>query len=140
MFSVDLSAAGTNDTLRATLKQNTPETLYTMLDPGAMFRLPVTRLVAFALGGRAMIITSAGPIQSASSYGRARVYGAEGIAALDVVLGQHLGLRFSGEYSQIGYSFLGSGALTDLDGNKMRDVGGLADRTIGGAATLTVLY
>jgi hypothetical protein len=140
MFSVDLSAAGTNDTLRTTLKQNTPETLYTMLDPSAMFRMPVTRRVAFALGGRAMIITGAGPIQSMSSYGRARVYGAEGIAALDVVLGQHLGLRFSGEFSQIGYSFLGSGALTDLDGNKMPDVGGLADRTIGGAATLTVLY
>jgi hypothetical protein len=35
---------------------------------------------------------------------------------------------------------MGTGALTDLDGNKMKDVGGLADRTIGGAGMLTVLY
>ncbi len=140
LFSVNLADVGNSDALRATLKQNTPETEYTMFDPGAMFRLPVTRLVAFALGGRAMIITNAGPIQAASSYGRARVYGAQGVLALDVVLGQHLGLRFSGEFSQIGYTFLGTGALTDIDGNKMQDVGGLADRTIGGAATLTLLY
>ncbi|HEX8112703.1 MAG TPA: hypothetical protein VF516_33460 [Kofleriaceae bacterium] len=140
LFSVNLADAGNSDALRNTLKQNTPETEYTIFDPGAMFRVPVTRMVAFALGGRAMIITSAGPIQTVSSYGRARVYGAEGVIALDVVLGQHLGLRFSGEFSQIGYTFLGTGALTDVDGNKMQDVGGLADRMIGGAATLTLLY
>ncbi len=140
LFSADLSAVGNSDALRNTLRQNTPGTQYTMFDPGAMFRVPVTRIVAFALGGRAMIITNAGPIQEATSYGRARVYGAEGVVALDVVLGQHLGLRFSGEYSQIGYTFLGTGALTDVDGNKMQDVGGLADRMIGGAATLTLLY
>jgi hypothetical protein len=140
LFSTDLTAAGMDDTVRTTLKVNTPESEYTMIEPGMVFRLPVTRMVAFALGGRAMVVTKAGPIQTASSYGRARVYGAEGLAALDIVLGQHLGLRFSGEFSQIGFSFLGGGVLADPDGNGQPDVGGLADRSIGGAATLTLLY
>jgi hypothetical protein len=140
LFSTDLSATGMDDTARTTVKRNTPETEYTMIHPGAVFRLPVTRMVAFALGGRGLIVTKAGPIQTASSYGRARVYGVEGLAALDIALGQHLGLRFSGEFSQIGFSFLGGGALTDPDGNGQQDVGGLADRSIGGAATLTLLY
>ncbi|HEX3478027.1 MAG TPA: hypothetical protein VHT91_23560 [Kofleriaceae bacterium] len=140
LFSTDLAAAGMDDTVRTALKANTPETEYTMIEPGVVFRLPVTRMVAFALGGRGMVVTKAGPIGTASSYGKARVYGAGGLAALDIVLGQHLGLRLSGEFTQIGFSFLGAGALTDPDGNGQADVGGLADRSIGGAATLTLLY
>ena len=140
LFSTDLSATGMDDAARSTVKRNTPETEYTMIEPGAVFRLPVTRMVAFALGGHAMVVTKAGPIQTASSYGRARVYGGAVLVALDIALGQHLGLRFSGEGSQIGFSFLGGGALVDPDGNGQQDVGGLADRSIGGAATLTLLY
>jgi hypothetical protein len=140
LFSTDLSATGMDDTARNTLKHNTPETEYTMVAPGATFRLPVTRMVAFALGGRGMVITNAGPIQKVTSYGKARVYGAQGVAALDIGLGQHFGLRFAGEFTQIGFSFLGGGALTDIDGNGQPDVGGLADRAIGGTATFTLLY
>jgi hypothetical protein len=140
LFSTDLAATGMDDTARSTVKRNTPETEYTMIEPGAVFRLPVTRMVAFALGGHALIVTKAGPVLTASSYGRAQVYGGEGVAALDIALGQHLGLRFSGEFSQIGFSFRGGGALRDPDGNGDPDVGGLADRSLGGSATLTLLY
>ena len=140
LFSTDLSATGMDPAARLTVKRNTPETEYTMFDPGLTFRLPLTRMFAFALGGRAMVITNAGPIQHTNSYGRARVYGAEGVAALDVVLGPHVGLRFAGEFSQVGFTFLGDGTLADADGNGQQDVGGMADRAIGGAALLTVLY
>jgi hypothetical protein len=107
-----------------------------------MFRFPVTRMVALAAGGRGMIITTAGAIQNPNSYGRARVYGFEGLAAVDVVLGTHLALRFAGEFVQVGFTFDGIGALSNnLDGNtETKDVGGLADRSIGGSATLAVLY
>ena len=140
LFSTDLAATGMDDAARATVKRNTPETEYTMIAPGVKFRLPVTRMVAFALGGHAMLITKAGPILTAPSYGRAQVYGAQAAAALDIAILQHVGLRFSGEFSQIGFSFRGGGALADPDGNGQPDVGGLADRSIGGAATLTLLY
>ncbi|HEX3763401.1 MAG TPA: hypothetical protein VHW23_32120 [Kofleriaceae bacterium] len=139
LFSTDLSAA-TDPAARLTLQRNTPSSEYTMFDPSVMFRLPVTRMVAFALGGRAMVITNAGAIQKTTSYGRARVYGAEGVAALDLVFTAHMGLRLAGEYSQVGFTFLGKGALSDSDGNGQQDVGGMADRAIGGAALFTVLY
>src|SRR5262249_52176868 len=113
LFSTDLSGTAMNGTARATFQRNTPSTEYTMFDPSLMFRLLVTRMVAFAVGGRAMVITNAGAIQKTTSYGRARVYGAFGTAALDVVFTPHIGLRVAGEYSQIGFTFLGGGKLID---------------------------
>src|SRR5262249_30017472 len=124
------------------LLRDAPSTEYTVIDPGLALRFPVTPMVAFVAGGRAMIITATGPIQNGTSYGRARVYGGEGYAALDVVLGPRFALRFSGELAQVGFAFDGVGRLSNgLDGNTQTpDVGGLADRSISGAATLAVLY
>jgi hypothetical protein len=141
LFSVDLANV-TDPQASSELRRDTPSTEYTAIDPGLAFRFPVTRMVAFVAGGRGLIITRTGPIQNGSSYGRAKVYGAEGMAALDVVLGTRFALRFSGEFVQIGYAFEGVGALSNgLDGDPSQpDVGGLADRSIGGAATLAVMY
>jgi hypothetical protein len=127
---------------KADVRRDTPETDYTIIDPGLSFRLPVTRMIAFTLGGRGLLVTSAGPIQKPESYGRARVYGVDGLAAVDVVIGSRFALRFAGEFHQIGFTFLGGGQLSNgLDGNLMtKEVGGLADRSIGGAATLAVMY
>jgi hypothetical protein len=141
LFSTDRSKL-TDPTAQADIMRDTPETEYTVIDPGLSFRIPLTRMVAFSLGGRGMLITKAGPIQTGSSYGRAKVYGAEGLAAVDVVLGRRFALRFAGEFVQVGFQFTGVGALSNgLDGDtKTKDVGGLADRSIGGSATLAVLY
>ena len=89
-----------------------------------------------------MIITNAGPIQNVTSYGRAKVFGFEGGASIDVVLGNRFALRFAGEFAQVGFQFLNVGALSNnLDGDPTtQDVGGLADRSISGSATLAVLY
>ena len=142
LFSTGIPAMAT-DTERNAVRRDTPETSYTIIDPGLMFRLPVTRMVQFTLGGRGLIVTDAGPIVKATSYGRAKVYGAEGVAAVDIVLGSHVALRFSGEYVQIGYKFLGgtNTLANTLDGDPMhQDIGGLADRSFGGSGTLAVLY
>jgi hypothetical protein len=141
LFSVDLANV-TDPQANTELRRDAPSTEYTVIDPGIAFRIPVTRTVAFVAGGRGLLITRTGPIQDGTSYGRATVYGAEGLAALDVVLGARFALRFSGEFVQIGYTFEGVGALSNgLDGDPSKpDVGGLADRSIGGAATLAVMY
>src|SRR5262249_37889069 len=99
-------------------------------------------VVGLALGGRGMIITNAGPIQNLTSYGRAKVYGGEASASLDIVLGNHFALRFAGEFAQVGFQFLNVGMLSNnLDGEPTTpDVGGLADRSISGSATLAVMY
>jgi hypothetical protein len=144
LFSTDRSKLSADPTAIFNVRRDTPESEYTVLDPGLMFRLPVTRMVAFSLGGNGLIITSAGPIAEKENYGRAKVYGAEAIAAVDVILGSHFALRFSGEYVQVGFTFQGGGQLSNGLDPAMdlatKEVGGLADRSIGGTATLALLY
>ena len=119
-----------------------PDIDYKILSPGLVFRFPIGRAIAFVLGGEGLLVTDAGPIQKAESYGRAKVYGVDAHGGLDVMLGNRFALRFKGEFTQIGYTFTGGGALSrNRDGNDgTQDVFGLADRSFGGAATLAVLY
>jgi hypothetical protein len=142
LFSPDHSAVMVDAAADADVRRDAPASEFTMIDPGATFRLPVTRMVAFALGGKFLLITNAGAIQGQHAYGQAKVYGFQGTAAVDVVLGKHLALQFAGEYTQVGYTFLGGSDLSSgLDGDTAKqEVGGLADRAIGGAATLAVIY
>jgi len=140
-FSTDGSKL-TVDAARAAIARDAPSTSYTVLDPGVAVRLPLGSRFAFAFGGRGLVVTDTGPIGKLGSYGRAKVYGFEGSAALDVLFGARLALQLSGDFAQIGYSFTGAGALSSgLDGDDTnQEVGGLADRAIGFAATLAVLY
>ena len=144
LFSTDRSKLVADPQAILNVRRDTPESEYTVIDPGLMFRLPVTRMVAFSVGGNGLIITNAGPIAEKESYGRAKVYGAEAIAAVDVILGSHFALRFAGEFVQVGFTFQGGGALSNgLDPGMdltTKEVGGLADRSIGGTATLALLY
>jgi hypothetical protein len=143
LFSTDRSKI-TDPVALANVRRDTPESEYTVIDPGLMFRLPVTRMVAFSVGGTGLIVTNAGPIAQKENYGRAKVYGAEAIAAVDVIIGSHYALRFSGEYVQVGFAFQGGGQLSNgLDAQMnlgTQEVGGLADRSIGGSATFALLY
>jgi hypothetical protein len=140
LFAPDTSVL-TMDQARDDIRRDTPHNHYTVVDPGVTFRLPVTRMVALSAGARGLIVLHTGAIGTLRSYGQARVYGLDGTLALDVVLGR-FALRFSGEITQIGYTFDGTGALSrSLDKDvSTEDVGGLADRSIGGAATLAVTY
>src|ERR1044071_5387877 len=113
LFSTDRSKLAADPQAVLNVRRDTPESEYTVIDPGLMFRLPVTRMVAFSVGGNGLIITNAGPIAEKESYGRAKVYGAEAIAAVDVILGSHFALRFAGEFVQVGFTFQGGGALSN---------------------------
>jgi len=120
-----------------------PDTHYKYLAPVLGFRIPLGNIVAFVASGEAMIVRSAGPIQKADSYGKAKVFGGSGEAGFDIVIGDRVAVRLIGEYTQIGYSFLGAGGAqaNARDGDPMtKDVGGAADRSYGGTATLGVLY
>ncbi len=119
-----------------------PDTDYKSIEPGLSFRIPLASSLAFVAGGKGMLISSAGPIQKANSYGQATVFGGSAQAGLDIVFGNRFAIRLVGEFTQIGFSFRGKGFDSNArDGNPdTPDVGGLADRSIGGAATLAVLY
>jgi hypothetical protein len=119
-----------------------PDTSYKLIDPGITFRIPIIPQLALTFGGKALIVTDAGPIQKPESYGRAKVFGGSGQAGLDIVLGNRFAIRLVGEFTQVGFAFTGTGALANnRDRDPMtKDVGGASDRSVGGAATLAVLY
>jgi len=119
-----------------------PDTRYKLIDPGINFRIPIIPQLALTFGGKALIVVDAGPIQQPESYGRAKVFGGAGQAGLDIVLGNRFAIRLVGEFAQVGFAFTGTGMLSnnrDRD-PASKDVGGASDRSVGGAATLAVLY
>ncbi|MEO7092830.1 MAG: hypothetical protein ABI175_06235 [Polyangiales bacterium] len=119
-----------------------PDTNYTVIDPGLSFRIPLFSALALTAGGRGLIITDAGPIQQPTSYGRAKVYGVYASGGLDIVLGNRFAIRLLAEFQQVGFAFTGTGDMArnrDMDPDT-KDVGGAADRSVGGSATLAVLY
>lgn len=119
-----------------------PDTNYTVIDPGVRFRVPLLGALALTASGRGLVITDAGPIQATTSYGRAKVYGVYASGGLDIVLGNRFAIRLIVEFQQVGFAFTGTGDLARNRDNDpdTKDVGGAADRSIGGSATLAVLY
>ena len=119
-----------------------PDVLYQGYDPGADFRIQFGRMVAFIFGGEAYLVTNTGSIQKLNQYGQARVTGASGYGGFDVAIGKRLAVRAVGEFSQVGFEFTGNGEMANnRDGDPTtKDVGGAADRVIGGSLTLGVLY
>lgn len=119
-----------------------PDTNYTVIDPGVSFRVPLFSALALTAGGRGLVITDAGPIQQPTSYGRAKVYGVYASGGLDIVLGNRFAIRLLAEFQQVGFAFTGTGDMARNRDNDpdTKDVGGAADRSIGGSATLAVLY
>ncbi|MGN6106418.1 MAG: hypothetical protein ACTHU0_15030 [Kofleriaceae bacterium] len=121
-----------------------PDTDYTFLAPSLAFRVPLaTKVVALVVDAQGMMVTNAGPIQEADSYGRAKVFGIAATAGFDFVIRDRFAIRVVGELTQIGYTFVGAGGALangrDSDPTD-KDVGGAEDRTIGGTASFAVLY
>jgi hypothetical protein len=119
-----------------------PDVDYQLFDPGLAFRLPLGGRLAVTLGGRALLVTSAGPIQRADQYGPAKILGGTASASLELILGDRIALRVAGEATQLDLTFAGTGTLaTSRDGNASTiDVRGATDRYLGGVATLAVMY
>lgn len=138
-FAPDESGV-TDSTGKTALEKNTPASDVSTFDPGAAFRYPVNRRFAVLAAARGMLVTGAGTIQQATSYGPATAYGIDGTLGLDIVLGKRFAVRIAGELTQVHYSFSG-GALTNLDSDATtKEVSAMSDRTLGGAVTLGVLY
>jgi hypothetical protein len=120
-----------------------PDTNYAYTAPGLGFRIPFAKFIAFTAYGKGLFVSKAGPIQKADSYGKAKIIGLDTTAGFDIILFDRFALRLAAEFTQFGYTFLGTGgALTNSrDGNPTsKDIGGATDRTIGGVATLGVVY
>jgi hypothetical protein len=120
-----------------------PNTDYSFFAPRLAFRIPFAKPIALIGMGEGMLVTNAGEIQQATSYGKAKIIGFSGQAGLDIVLGNRFAVRLVGEFTQIGFTFISPGGslANGRDGDPTSfDVGGAADKTLGGSATLAVLY
>jgi len=136
MFVVDRSQLMAGNIL------DLPDIVYKGFDPGLEVRIPIIRAVAFVFGGKAMLVTSAGPIQQPDSYGQAKVTAAEVMVGADIMFTRIIGMRLIAEGSQYGFAFTGNGEQArerDHDPSQV-DVGGAADRYLGFAGSITVLY
>lgn len=120
-----------------------PDTDYRYVAPTLSLRLPLVKQVALIAGGDGKFVMDAGPIQTASSYGKAKIIGFEAYGGLDIVVTKRVAIRITGEFVQFGYTFVGTGGMLtnnrDMDPTT-KDIGGAEDRSIGGAATLGVMY
>jgi TolB-like protein len=119
-----------------------PDVDYVGFDPGLTFRIPIGGVVALMFGGRALLVTGTGAIQTPAQYGQAKVTAGEASAGLDFVFSNRYALRIVAEFAQMGFAFTGGAEMTNnRDGEpNSKDVGGAADRYLGGALTFGVLY
>jgi hypothetical protein len=123
-----------------------PSTYYRFVASGLSFRIPIGGFLAFIGRGEGWLVSDAGEIVRAYSYGRAKVLGFDGEAGLDVVITRQFALRLTGGFTQIGFTFQGGdgkgGELAkNRDGMPLTlDVGGAADRAINAAITLAAMY
>jgi TolB-like protein len=136
MFTVNRSALMQGNVI------DLPDVDYAGYTPGLMFRIPLGGTVALLFGGSALLVTSTGPIQTPSQYGQAKVTAGSGMFGLDIVFSNRYALRLAAEAAQMGFAFTGGAEMTNnRDGDPAtKDVGGAADRYIGGAFTFGVLY
>jgi hypothetical protein len=119
-----------------------PSVKYSIFEPGVGLRLPLTSRIIASLDAKVMLVTDTGQIQDAMQYGPASVLGFEGALGLDVLLTRSVFARAAFRYETIGYTFQGTGTLSNAsDGDPMTiDVPGARDSYIGGLVTIGYVY
>ena len=118
-----------------------PDTNYKFIAPGLGFRIPIGRSVAFMANGSAMLISDAGQISGPIRTARRRCSGVETQAGLDILSRQAVRGAAHRRVHADRVPVQGDGGVLakNRDGDPTtRDVGGAADRSFGGGATLAV--
>jgi hypothetical protein len=118
-----------------------PNVNYSMIDLGGGIRLPLgtTKLAIEGLF-KYLDILSAGEFTSNTGYGGGSAAGIEVVAGIEIKPTDRLTLRAGFQYTRVAYSFSQVNALTDRDGDGVKDVGGALDTYTGGYATVGWLF
>ena len=119
-----------------------PNVKYSIFEPGAGLRLPITAKIIAGLDAKLMVITSAGQIQDTTQYGTGSVLGFEGALGVDYLITPNIFARAAFRAETIGLNFKGTGTLSTMRDNDptTKDVSGARDNYIGGMATVGYLY
>lgn len=118
-----------------------PDIDYKLFDPGLAFRVPIGPVQLFG-DARALLITDAGQIQLKSQYGASDISAFDFEAGLEIAISRAVAVKLAGDFVAVGYDFKGTGDLSknrDTDPTT-QDVGGAAERYVGGAVSLAITY
>jgi hypothetical protein len=96
--------------------------------------------IAGIVEAKFLAVLDTGEIQQPTQYGAAKVTGVDADGGVEMRFGQHFLARAGARLLFMGYDFKGTGAMTDRDGNGETDVGGAADRYLGGYLTAGYLF
>jgi hypothetical protein len=117
-----------------------PNVAYTIIDPTVTFAYQAAPKIAIDAKLGFMAITNTGEIQKPDQYGAATVSGVEGDVGVSYRFANNLFARAAFSFETIGFSFKGTGMLSDPNGDMMKDVSGARDTYLGGSVTAGVLY
>jgi hypothetical protein len=113
-----------------------PDVDYRCLDLGLTVRAPVAKKWSVGVGGRYLRPLGAGEIMEADAYGAGTAQGYVFDASVAYRIRPRLFVRAGLDYMKMALAFDGSGAMTDVDGDVDKDVGGAADTWTGGHVTV----
>ncbi len=125
-FKIDKSKIPTGVNL------DVPNTIYTWIDPGLRFRMPLGQAAALHAEGRFLAVMGTGEMQKPTQYGAAKVTGFDAEVGMEYWLTSRYLVRAGGRYTALGYDYQGNGVLTDRDGDGAVDVGGALDAYLAG--------
>jgi hypothetical protein len=117
-----------------------PNVSYTFAEVGAAIRVPIAGPVAGILEAKFLAVLDTGEIQQPTQYGAATVTGVDADGGLEMRFGQHFLARAGARLLLMGYDFKGTGEMADRDANGEIDVGGAADRYLGGYMTAGYIF
>jgi hypothetical protein len=119
-----------------------PDVGYRGFSGGGDVRVAVSPSIALFGGATGIFVRTTGDIQSLDQYGQAQVTGIEAELGIDVAIGKRFAVRVAADFCQLGFAFTGNGEMArNRDGDpSTKDVGGAADRYLGGSALFGIYY
>ena len=118
-----------------------PNVNYGILEPGLLFRIPVSDQLILNLDASYLKVVRSGAMQQSTNYGAATVSGYEIQLGADYALAKAIFARGTVNFETINHKFDGDGMLTTArDSDPEQDVFGARDTYFGVAVTIGYLY
>jgi len=110
-----------------------PNVNYKYLDVGAALQYHISDKLTALGGAKYLAVFGAGEIVTADAYGAASVTGLDVDAGVEYTVTPRIAIKGGIRYLRMAFDFDGNGDMsTNLDGDPDQDVGGAADKYVGG--------
>lgn len=117
-----------------------PNVDYTFVDPGVGVRYALSPQLLLGAGASFAFVLNTGEMQNAEEYGAATVLGFELDGGVSYRLTPQIVLRAEARLTTFGFSFKGTGMMSNPDGDATVDIPSGRDTYFGGAATASYQF